>query len=139
MIGGKIVTKLIGRIAAIATILFVQVTLAAAAELKVYSTIGVQGAVEQLVPQFEKASGDKLVITWGTAAILVKRIEAGETADVLILSRVGIDTLSKEGKIAPDSAVTLASSGIAVAVKAGAPKPNISTPEAFNKNSPDRH
>jgi molybdate transport system substrate-binding protein len=133
MIGGKIVTKLIGRIAAIATILFAQVTLAAAAELKVYSTIGVQGAVEQLVPQFEKASGDKLVITWGTAAMLVKRIEAGETADVLILSRVGIDTLSKEGKIAPDSAVTLASSGIAVAVKAGAPKPNISTPEAFKQ------
>ena len=72
-------TKLIVRIAAIATVLFAQVTFAAAVELKVYSTIGVQGAVEQLVSQFEKASGHKLAITWGTAAMLVKRfcIEQG--------------------------------------------------------------
>ena len=133
MIGGKIVTKLIGRIAAIATILFAQVTLAAAAELKVYSTIGVQGAVEQLVPQFEKASGHKLAITWGTAAMLVKRIEGGEAADVVILTRGGIDALAKEGKVMPGTEVTLASSGIAVAVKAGAPKPNISTPEALKQ------
>ena len=122
MIGGKIVTKLIGRIAAIATILFAQVTLAAAAELKVYSTIGVQGAVEKLVPQFEKASGHKL-----------KRIEGGEAADVVILTRGGIDALAKEGKVMPGTEVTLASSGIAVAVKAGAPKPNISTPEALKQ------
>jgi molybdate transport system substrate-binding protein len=133
MIGGKIVTKLIGRIAAIATILFAQVTLAAAAELKVYSTIGVQGAVEKLVPQFEKASGHKLAITWGTAAMLVKRIEGGEAADVVILTRGGIDALAKEGKVMPGTEVTLASSGIAVAVKAGAPKPNISTPEALKQ------
>ena len=126
-------TKLIGRIAAIATILFAQVTLAAAAELKVYSTIGVQGAVEKLVPQFEKASGHKLAITWGTAAMLVKRIEGGEAADVVILTRGGIDALAKEGKVMPGTEVTLASSGIAVAVKAGAPKPNISTPEALKQ------
>jgi molybdate transport system substrate-binding protein len=106
---------------------------AAAAELKVYSTIGVQGAVEELVPQFEKASGHKLAITWATAPMLVRRIEAGETADVLILSRAGIDTLSKEGKIAPGFELTLASSAVAIAVKAGAPKPDISTPEALKQ------
>ena len=126
-------TKLIVRIAAIATVLFAQVTFAAAVELKVYSTIGVQGAVEQLVSQFEKASGHKLAITWGTAAMLVKRIEGGEAADVVILTRAGIDALAKEGKVMPGSEVTLASSGIAVAVKAGAPKPDISTPEAFKQ------
>jgi molybdate transport system substrate-binding protein len=127
------VTKLIGRVVAIATILCAQVTFSAAAELKVYSTIGVQGAVEQLVPQFENASGDKLAMTWGTAAMLVKRIEGGEAADVVILTRAGIDALAKEGKVTPGSEVTLASSGIAVAVKAGAPKPDISTPEAFKQ------
>ena len=126
-------TKLIVRIAAIATVLFAQVTFAAAVELKIYSTIGVQGAVEQLVSQFEKASGHKLAITWGTAAMLVKRIEGGEAADVVILTRAGIDALAKEGKVMPGSEVTLASSGIAVAVKAGAPKPDISTPEAFKQ------
>jgi molybdate transport system substrate-binding protein len=102
-------------------------------ELKVYSTIGVQGAVEQLVPQFEQASGTRLAVTWGTAPMLVKRIRGGETADVMILNLAGIDTMSKEGRIAPGSAVTLASSAVAIAVKAGAPRPNISTPAALRK------
>jgi molybdate transport system substrate-binding protein len=104
-----------------------------AAELTVYSTIGVQGAVEELVPQFEKASGHRPVLTWATAPMLVKRLQGGETADVMILNLAGIDTMSKEGRIAPGSAVTLASSAVAIAVKASAPKPDISTPEALKK------
>jgi molybdate transport system substrate-binding protein len=118
-------------IAALAAAILAQAASAFAAELKVYSTIGVQAALEQLTPQMEKASGAKLAITWGTAAMLVKRIEGGESADVLVLTRDGIDALAKDGKIASGSAVTFASSGIAVAVKAGAPKPDISTPEAL--------
>ena len=102
-------------------------------ELKVYSTIGVRSAAEELLAQFEKSSGHKLAITWGTAPMLVKRIEDGETADVLILSRAGMDTLIKQGKMAPGSDVTLASSGVGIAVKAGAPKPNISTAEALKQ------
>ena len=73
------------------------------AELTIYSTIGVRSAAEELFQDFEKASGHKLAVTWGTAPMLVKRIEDGETADVLILSRAGIDQLSKQGKIAPGS------------------------------------
>jgi molybdate transport system substrate-binding protein len=105
------------------------------AELTIYSTIGVRSAAEELFQDFEKASGHKLAITlnmtWGTAPMLVKRIEDGEIADVLILSRAGIDQLSKQGKITPGSDVTLAGSGVAIAVKAGAPKPDISSPEAL--------
>jgi molybdate transport system substrate-binding protein len=101
--------------------------------MKIYSTIGVRGPVEALVPRLEKICGCTVDITWGTAPMLVKRIEAGETADVLILSRAGFDSLSKQGKIAPGSDVTLASSGVAIAVKAGAPKPDISTPEALRQ------
>src|ERR1700681_116356 len=103
------------------------------AELVVFSTIGVRSAAELLFAQFEQASGHKLAVTWGTAPMLVKRIEGGETADVLILSRAGIDALRKQGKIAPASDVTLASSGVAIAVKAGAPKPDISTPDALKQ------
>ena len=65
--------------------------------------------------------------------MLVKRIQGGETADVMILSLAGTETMSKEGRIAPGSAVTLVSSAVAVAVKAGAPKPDISTAEALKK------
>jgi molybdate transport system substrate-binding protein len=101
------------------------------AELTIYSTIGVRSAAEELFGQFEDASGHRLAVTWGTAPMLVKRIEAGETADVLILSRAGIDQLSRQGKIASGSDVTLAGSGVAIAVKAGAQKPDISSPEAL--------
>jgi molybdate transport system substrate-binding protein len=103
------------------------------AELTIYSSIGVRSAAEELFRQFEKQSGHKLVVTWGTAPMLVKRIESGEAVHVLILSRAGIDALLKQGKIAPGSDVTLAGSGVAIAVKAGAPKPDISTPEALKQ------
>jgi molybdate transport system substrate-binding protein len=103
------------------------------AELVVFSTIGVRSAAELLFAQFDKTSGHKLAVTWGTAPMLVARIEAGETADVLILSQAGINALRKRGKIAAGSDVTLAGSGVAIAVKAGAPKPDISTPEALKQ------
>ena len=100
-------------------------------ELTVYSSIGMRSAAEQLFRKFEKENSCPLAVTWGTAPMLVARIEAGETADVLILSRAGIDALRKQGKIAAGSDVTLAGSGVAIAVKAGAPKPDVSTPEAL--------
>src|SRR5580704_10971303 len=102
------------------------------AELVVFSTIGVRSAAERLFAPFE-VSGHKLAVTWGTAPMLVKRIEDGETADVVVLSRAGIDALQKQGKLTAGSDVTLASSGVGIAVKAGAPKPDISTPEALKR------
>jgi molybdate transport system substrate-binding protein len=102
-------------------------------ELTVFSTIGVRSAAEGLFQNYEKSSGVKLAVTWGTAPMLVKRIESGETADVLILSRAGIGVLMQQGRVVPDSDVTLASSGVAIAVKAGARKPDIATPEALKQ------
>ena len=102
-------------------------------ELTVYSSIGVRSAAEELFRRFEKQSGNRLAVTWGTAPMLVARIEAGERADVLILSRAGVEGLLKKGKILSGSDVTLAGSGVAIAVKAGAPKPDISTPEALKQ------
>jgi molybdate transport system substrate-binding protein len=101
------------------------------ADLVVYSSIGVRSAAEELFRGFEHARACRLAVTWSTAPMLVARIEAGETADVLILSRARIETLRKAGKVATGSEVTLAGSGVAIAVKAGAPKPDISTPEAL--------
>jgi molybdate transport system substrate-binding protein len=102
-------------------------------ELSVYSSIGVRSAAEELFRKFEQQTGRRLAVTWGTAPMLVARIEAGERTDVLILSRAGIDTLHKQGKLLSDTDVTLAGSGVAIAVKAGAPKPDISTAEALKQ------
>ena len=121
----------VGRIAATVVCLLGQVALSAAAEIKVLSTIGVQAALEELAPKFEQATGHKLAITFATAAILAKRVQAGESADLLILTKQSLDGLAKDGKVA--AGATFASSGMAVVVKKGAPKPDISTPDAFKR------
>jgi molybdate transport system substrate-binding protein len=101
------------------------------ASLKVLCTIAVRGAFSELIPSLEQSLGQKLEVVWGTAPMLVQRVEGGETADVVIPSKAGIEALKQKGKIIPGSEVTLASSSTAVAVKAGAPKPDISTTDAF--------
>jgi molybdate transport system substrate-binding protein len=119
------------RLAAIAVFLIAQAGLAIAAEVKVFSTIGVQSALEELVPKFEKATGHKFNITWATAALFVKRVQAGETADLFVLTKQSLDALVKDGKATEGTDAIFANSGMAVVVKKGAPKPDISTPEAF--------
>ena len=125
-------TRTIGRVAAAAALLLAQATVTSAAELKVYSTIGVKGAIEDLAPKFEKATGNKLNITWGLISGLTKKAQEGDVPDVLIVSRGSIDSLTKDGKIAAGG-VTLGSSILAFGVKHGAPKPDLSTVEAMKK------
>jgi len=119
------------RAAAVAALLLTP-TLASTAELKVYSTIGVKGAIEDLAPKFEKATGNKLNITWGLITLFTKKAQEGDVPDVLIVSRASIDSLTKDGKTAPGG-VTLGSSIFAFGVKHGAPKPDISTVDALKK------
>lgn len=102
-------------------------------EIKVFMTIAVQGAVDALLPAYEKASGDRVVPTYATAAILNQRITAGDRADVLISTRAGIDALVKAGTVAADTATDVARVGVGVAVRKGAPKPDISTPDALKR------
>ena len=104
-----------------------------AADLKVFSTIGVQGAVEELVPQFEKASEHKLSFTFNAAVPLKAEIEKGVAFDVAILSAPITEDLVKQGKLVAATRADIARSGAGLAVKRGAPKPDISTTEAFKR------
>jgi molybdate transport system substrate-binding protein len=119
------------RAAAIGLFVLTQAATGNAAEIKVYSTIGMRSVLEELQPKFEKASGHKLEITWGLAAGLAKRVADGESPDALVAIRGGIDGLVKSGRVSEPSAVTLALSGVGVSVRSGAPKPDISTPDKF--------
>ncbi len=101
--------------------------------MKVFSAIAVQGVVEELVPAFERAHGCTLDIVWATAPLLLKRLQSGEKADALILNRAVTDTLLASGGIVTGSGVVIASSATAIAVKKGAPKPDISTPETLRR------
>src|SRR5688572_1884134 len=106
---------------------------ATAAEIKVLSTIAMQSVFEEIAPQFEKASGHKLNITFGLSPVMAKRVQDGETADFVVSTRGGIDALLKSGKVLPGSDNTLVRSSIGVAVRKGTPKPDISTADALRR------
>ena len=108
-------------------------TVAHAAEIKVLATQAVEGPYRQLVPLFEKATGHKVTTTFTGTLDAQKRIAAGEAYDLIIMAGPAIDNLMTSGKVAPGTRVDLARSGVGVAVRAGAPKPDIHSTEALKK------
>lgn len=104
-----------------------------AAEVQVFATIGVRAVMQELGPQFERASGHKLTMTFDVANALKRQIEAGEKFDVAILTVPVLDDLIKQGRIVADTRVTVARGGLGVAVRAGAPKPDIGSAEALKR------
>ena len=85
------------------------------------------------MPDFEKQTGHKVVVDNDTAGGLKKRIESGEAFDVAVITPAVIDELAGAGKIAAGSRVNLASVSIGVVVKEGAPRPDVSTVDAFKR------
>ncbi len=116
---------------AIAALFFLQTAETGAAEIKVISSTGMSTMMKELIPAFERTSGHKVAITYDTSNIIMGRVKGGETADLIILTGPVIDDLTKQGKVTPGSRADLAKSGIGVAVRTGAPKPDISSVEAF--------
>ncbi len=108
-------------------------TMASAVEITVLSTQATEKSYRELVPQFEKATGHTVRTTFTGTLDAKKRIAAGESFDLLIMSSPDIDAFQKSGTLTAGSRVDLAKSGVGVGVKAGAPKPDISTTEAFKK------
>lgn len=104
-----------------------------AAELKLLTAGAFKSTVLALLPDYEKASGNKVTVENDTAGALMKRIQSGETFDVVVMTPDGVDRLAGEGKVMAGSRTNLARVGVGVMVKEGAPKPDISTVEAFKK------
>jgi molybdate transport system substrate-binding protein len=107
--------------------------IATADEIKVLSAVGLREVMDDLGPKFERASGHKLAITFGTLGNVVKLVQGGETADVVIIPRQGIDTLVADGKAPAGTVTAVASSGIVLIVRKGAPRPDISSPDALKR------
>src|SRR5271163_3332525 len=99
-----------------------------AAEVRVMISGGLTAAFKALAPEFERTTGNKVLIAYGpsmgtTVNAIPVRLERGEPADVLIMVGYALDDLIKQGKVVPESQVELVKSPIGIAVKAGAPKP----------------
>lgn len=110
----------------------------AANELHVLTSGGFNAAFDVLAAQYTAQTGTKIIIGHGpsmgaTANAIPARLARGEAADVVILARSALDALAAQGKVTPGTSVDLALSKIAVAVKEGAPAPDISTPAALRQ------
>lgn len=111
---------------------------ASAAEVRVMISGGLTAAYKELVPEFERLTGNKVLTAYGpsmgtTVNAIPIRLERGEPADVLIMVGYALGDLVKQGKVVADSRVDLVKSPIGIAVKSGAPKPDISSVDAVKR------
>jgi len=104
-----------------------------AAEIRVLSSGSMKAALSQLLPDFQKSSGNTAIIEYGPAGAIAGRIAKDDAADVVIVSRSQIEKLESNGKVVPGSLVNIAGISLGVAVRKGAPKPDISNVEAFKR------
>jgi molybdate transport system substrate-binding protein len=105
----------------------------AGTEIKLMSSGGLKAVIAELSEAFQGAGSHKLLAVFGPPAAIKTRIEGGEAVDVAVMSQALIDDLVKQRKLSADGRVTLARSGLGLAVGAGAPKPDISTVEKFKR------
>ena len=108
-------------------------TTARAADIKVMASAAVKPAVLELIPAFEKASGHKVTAIWAGTEAITKRIGGGEVADVVLIAAPNVDKLISEGRLIAGSRTDVAKSGIGVALRAGLPKPDISSGDAVKE------
>lgn len=101
------------------------------ANIQLFVSNSQRGALADLIPQFERASGHRVEISYDPAKVMMERIARGESADLAILGGSAIDDLVKSGKIDGRSKRAVASCGVGIAVLAGAKKPEIGSVEAF--------
>ena len=101
--------------------------------LKIFSTNAMRSVMSELIATFERASGHTVSVGWSTTNQTLSRIRDDETADVVIATGPGIDELTKQDKIVPGSRAELGSTLIGIGVRAGAPRPDIGSVQAFTR------
>jgi molybdate transport system substrate-binding protein len=106
---------------------------ASAADIKLMTTGAFRPVAQDVIPAFEKQTGNKVAIVSDTAGALIRRLRAGETFDVIVLTSDGLDALADVGTVTGDSITPLARVGIGVAVSLNAPQPDIYSVEAFRQ------
>lgn len=104
-----------------------------AENVTVFSSVAMRTVVEELAQRFERETGHHVVATFGLAAALKGRIEGGEAFDLAILTPAQIDDLIAQGKAARTSRAVIARTGLGLMVRAGSPKLDVGTVDAFKR------
>jgi molybdate transport system substrate-binding protein len=102
-------------------------------EITLFTSNSMRAVLDELLPRYERATGNTVRVSYDPGKIMRERIDAGESADVGILGRAMLDELAAQGKIVPQSRRTLARCRVGVGVLAGQPKPDISTLDSFKR------
>lgn len=102
-------------------------------EIKVMASAAFKEAYLELVPEFERSTGHKVVTLWVPSVQMMTRLKGGETVDLVVMSAASLAELVGHGMIAPGNCFDLAKSGVGVAVKTGASRPDISSGEALRR------
>jgi len=105
----------------------------AMADLSIISSTGVSSIMQDLIPAYERETGQRVTISYDTSNIIIDRLKRGESADLVILTGPLIESLSQQGRLQAGTRTDMAKSGIGVAVKTGAPRPDISSVGAFKQ------
>jgi molybdate transport system substrate-binding protein len=109
-------------------------SMARAAEIKLLCAVALHPAVDVLIPDFEKVSGHKITVAYGTAGAVADRVQSGEAADLVISSVPIIDRLQTQGKVVAGDRAIIAKVGVGAFVRKGAAKPDISSVDAFKRS-----
>jgi len=125
---GKRLAVLLVVLAACAT-----ATLAEAGELNVLSAGAVRSIVTDLAKAFQDETGHTVKLTFGTVGVIRQKLAAGEKADVVIMTDVAIDDIARQGTVAPGSRTDIGRTAMGVGVREGAPRPDVSTPDALKQ------
>src|SRR5262245_17093546 len=121
------IARLVSAAALALAVMFGHPTAAHAERITVLSSNGFKAALQDLGPQFETATGHQLAISYSVSAELKRRIDGGELFDLVIITPAQIDDLIKSGRIVASTRAPLARAGMALAVRRGAPKPDVHT------------
>src|SRR3954470_18396839 len=111
--------------------LLVATSPASAAEIKTLITTAMEAAIVELVPPFERASGHKVTVSYDPSGGLAQRLRGGEFADMILIASTELDKLISEKKA--NDRTDISRTGIGLAVKKGAPHPDVSTPDALKR------
>ena len=122
-----------GRMVLIAATLMPPAGMAHGADIRVLSVGAVQNAVRALAAEFQKDNGGQIVLTFGSPAVAMEKIKAGEIFDAVIVSEPAMDGLDRDGIVNPESRQRLGRTGLGIAVRADAPAPDLSSSEAFRQ------
>jgi molybdate transport system substrate-binding protein len=107
---------------------------AGAAEIKLLSAVALHPAIDAMIPDFEKSSGHKVSVAYGTAGGVAERVQKGESVDLVISAVPRIDQLQTQGKVVAGDRMIIAKVGVGAFVRRGSAKPDISSIESFKSS-----